>query len=186
MLLNNTRRTSTITFRLDDELITKLREESKNKEVSTNTLVNQALKRFLDWDVFLPQIGLVSVNKPVFVKIFGHLKEKEVTKMASTIGKDEICNIALFMKGKMDLPSFMSWFEMKMVNSSVKISHVIDKQYNTYVFKHDLGRNWSLYHKTILEMIFQEVFAKKINIAYDKSLIRLQFIVDDDDSIFRN
>ena len=26
----------------------------------------------------------------------------------------------------------------------------------TYVMKYDLGENWSLYHKTILEIIFKE------------------------------
>ncbi|SHO44713.1 conserved hypothetical protein [Nitrosotalea sinensis] len=88
MITSGTKKTSTITFRLNDDIITKLRNESRNKDISTNTLVNQALKKFLDWDVFQPQIGLVSINKTVFIKIFGNLKEQEIIKMASRIGKD--------------------------------------------------------------------------------------------------
>ncbi|MGI0065622.1 MAG: hypothetical protein ACREA5_00645 [Nitrosotalea sp.] len=43
----NTKKTTTITFRLDENTIQRLRHESSNKQVSTNTLVTQALKRFL-------------------------------------------------------------------------------------------------------------------------------------------
>lgn len=175
MAISGTKKTSTITFRLDDDTITKLRNESKNKDISTNTLVNQALKKFLDWDVFQPQMGLVSINKPIFVKIFGNLKEKEVIEMASRIGKDQIYSVSLFMKGKIDVVSFMSWFVMQMVNSSVQVSHSVDNEVHTYVFKHEIGRNWSLYYKTILEIIFEELFSKKIHVKCDKFLFHFEF-----------
>ncbi len=178
MITSGTKKTSTITFRLNDDIITKLRNESRNKDISTNTLVNQALKKFLDWDVFQPQIGLVSINKTVFIKIFGNLKEQEVIKMASRIGKDEVCSVSLFMKGKIDVVSFMSWFVMQMTNSSVQVSHSVDDNINTYVFKHDLGKNWSLYYKTILEIIFEELFSKQIHVKCDKFLFHFQFIDD--------
>lgn len=176
MVTSETKKTSTITFRLNDDTITKLRNESKNKDISTNTLVNQALKKFLDWDVFQPQMGLVSINKTVFVKIFGNLKEQEIIKMASRIGKDEVYSVSLFMKGKIDVVSFMSWFVMQMVNSSVQVSHSVDNDTHTYVFKHDLGKNWSLYYKTILEIIFEELFSKNIHVKCDKFLFHFQFI----------
>lgn len=175
MLINGAKRTSVITFRLDEEVTMKLRKESKSKEVSTNTLVNQALKQFLDWHVFQPHIGLVSINKHVLVKIFENLNEKEIIEMASTIGKEDVCTISLFMKGKINVNSFMSWFEMLMLNSSIKVSHSFDGYTHTYVMKHDLGKNWSLYHKIILGLVFEELFGKEINIEHNKSLFRFQF-----------
>ena len=143
--------------------------------MSTNTLVTQALKRFLEWDIYQPRVGLVSINKPVFIKIFENLKEKEVAEIASTIGKDEVRDVALFMKGEIDANSFMSWFEMQMINSSVQVSHMIEKGIHTFVMKHDLGKNWSIYHKTILELIFEELFHKKIDVKYDKNVLAVRF-----------
>jgi hypothetical protein len=173
--ITNSKKTSTITFRFDEELIDRLQKEAKNRQVSTNTLVAQALKRFLEWDIYQPKVGLVSLNKPVFIKIFGSLKEKEVIEIASTIGKDEVRDVALFMKGEIDPNSFMSWFEIQMVNSSVQVSHMIEKGVHAFVMKHDLGKNWSLYHKTILELIFEEQFHKKIEVKYDKNMFVLRF-----------
>lgn len=173
--ISNRKKTSTITFRFDENLIDKLHKEAKSHQVSTNTLATQALKRFLDWDIYQARIGLVSLNKPVFVKIFENLKEKEIIEIASTIGKDEMRDVALFMKGETDINSFMSWFEMQMINSSVQVSHMDDDGTHTFVMKHDLGKNWSLYNKTILELIFEELFHKKIQVKYDKNMFAFRF-----------
>jgi len=52
---------------------------------------------------------------------------------------------------------------------------MIDKGVHTFVMKHDLGKNWSLYNKTILELIFEELFKKKIEIKYDKNMLAIRF-----------
>ena len=172
---NKTRKTATITFRFDQELIDRLQNEAKNHQISTNTLATQALRRFLEWDIFQPRIGLISLVKPVFIKIFENLKEKEVIEMASTLAKDEVRGIATYMKGEINVDSFMSWFEMQMANCSVQVIHMIDKGFHTFVMKHDLGKNWSLYNKTIFELIFEEMFKKKIEVKYDKNMIAIRF-----------
>jgi hypothetical protein len=168
------KKTVTITFRFDVDLINKLQREAKNHQVNTNTLATQALRRFLEWDIFQSRIGLVSLNKSVFTKIFDNLSEKKVIEIA-LIGKDEMRDIAMFMKGETDILSFMSWFEMQMVNSSVQVSHMSDDGTHTFVMKHDLGKNWSLYNKTILEQIFQDIFKQKIDVKYDKNMFALGF-----------
>ncbi|MDE1816273.1 MAG: hypothetical protein KGI11_06920 [Thaumarchaeota archaeon] len=169
------KKTSTITFRLDDEVLTRLRDESSKRQVSTNTLANQALRRFLEWDIYEPVSGFVMINKPVFIEIFGKMKHDDVVSIASRIGKNEVRDIALFMRGKMDLISFLSWFETRMINSSVQVSHTKDNGSHTYVMKHDIGKNWSIYHKTILELLFQEAFNRKIAVKAEKNTIAFQF-----------
>lgn len=171
----SSKKTSTITFRLDDDIIGKLRVESNHRQVSTNTLVNQALRRFLEWDMYQPIAGFVMINKRVFVEVFGKMKQQEIIRIASKIGKNEVKDIALFMKSNLDLTSFLSWFEMRMINSSVQVSHTQQNGSHTYVMKHDIGKNWSLYHKTILELIFQEFFNKKISVKAEKNTISFEF-----------
>ncbi|MDE1765810.1 MAG: hypothetical protein KGI27_05980 [Thaumarchaeota archaeon] len=164
-----------MTFRLDDDIIKKLRLESDNRQISTNTLVNQALRRFLEWNMYEPVAGFVTVNKPVFAEVFSKMTQKEIVDIASRVGKNEVRDIALFMKGKIDTTSFLSWFEIRMINSSVQVSHSSNDGFHTYVMKHDIGKNWSVYHKTILELIFREVFDRKIQVAADKNTISFQF-----------
>ncbi|HJT10674.1 MAG TPA: hypothetical protein VJ771_07815 [Candidatus Nitrosotalea sp.] len=169
------KKTSTITFRLDDDVLSRLRDESNKRQVSTNTLANQALRRFLEWDIYEPVSGFVMINKPVFIEVFGKMKQDEVISIASKIGKNEVRDIALFMRGKMDLLSFLLWFETRMINSSVQVSHTKENSFHTYVMKHDIGKNWSIYHKTILELLFQEAFNRKIAVNAEKNTISFQF-----------
>lgn len=175
-VISNTKKTSTITFRLDENTIKRLRNESGNRQVSTNTLVNQALKQFLDWGMYESTVGFVMINKQVFIHVFGKLSQKEIIRVATRVGKDEVKNMALFMRGKMDIQSFLSWFELRMINSSVQVSHIHeDENFHRYVMKHELGKNWSVYHKTILELIFEEVFNRKIDVQIDKIMISFEF-----------
>ena len=169
------KKTSTITFRLDDEIVTRLRDESKKRQVSTNTLANQALRRFLEWDIYEPVSGFVMINKPVFIEVFGKMKQDEIISIATRIGKNEVRDIALFMRGSMDLISFLTWFETRMINSSVQVSHTNENGRHTYVMKHDIRKNWSIYHKTILDLLFQEAFNRKIPVRAEKNTISFQF-----------
>lgn len=170
-----TKRSSIITFRLDESTVKKLKAESHNRQISTNTLVNQALKRYLEWDMLEPKAGFVSLSRPVFVKIFDRLDEDDIREIAQNVGKDEIRDIVFFMKGKLDIDAFLSWFETRMTSSSVQVSHRIDDGTHTYVMKHNLGKNWSVYNTTLLESIFREAFAKPINVTSEKNMFSFQF-----------
>jgi hypothetical protein len=48
--------------------------------------------------------------------------------------------------------------------SFFEVSHRISEDgKHSYILKHDLGRNWSIYHRIILELIFNDVLGKRIN-----------------------
>ena len=176
---NGSKKTSTITFRLDDGTINRLRDLSHVQEVSTNTLVNQALRKFIDWDVFLPKSGFVMLTKPVVKKIFDGMDKQFLIELASKMGKEENEDIVLFMRGKVDQRSFLSRYETMILNSSVEICHMFDDGVHNMVLKHDLGRNWALYQKTILELVFKDVLQKNIEIEYDNNTMHVVFTADE-------
>ena len=67
--------------------------------------------------------------------------------MAANTGKEEVQNAIYFMKANIDLDSFLSWFENRMKNSSIQVSHTFERtrRIHTYVVKHDISENWSFY-----------------------------------------
>jgi hypothetical protein len=72
--------------------------------------------------------------------LFTAINEEQITKIAANSGKEEFENSIYFMKGKMDLESFLSWFEDRMKNSSMQVSHTFDRSSRThsYIVKHDI------------------------------------------------
>ncbi|ALI36297.1 hypothetical protein NMY3_02096 [Candidatus Nitrosocosmicus oleophilus] len=169
------KKTATMTFRIDENVLNVLRTESDRGQITLNSLVNQLLKRYVDWDMFEPKVGMIPIAKPIVVELFKKMSKEEITNMAVNIGKDVVHDIALFMKNRMDLESFLSWFETRMASSLTETNHTLQDGYQVYVLKHELGENWSLYHKIILELMFNEIFNMKVDITISSTTIRFKY-----------
>ncbi|HEX7032948.1 MAG TPA: hypothetical protein VF172_08115 [Nitrososphaera sp.] len=168
--------TVTMTFRIDESIMDVLRSESEKREVSLNTMVNQILRRYTEWDMYEPKVGMIPIARPLVSALFGSLDEKEVVEIACKVGKNAVHDITLFMKSRMDLQSFLSWFEMRIKTSSIEFSHSrLANGRHTYVIKHDLGYNWSLFHKTLLEQVFNEMLERRIDITITPTTMTLVF-----------
>jgi HicB-like protein involved in pilus formation len=171
----------TLTFRIDQDNVKKLRTEAGSQGISLNSLINQILKSFLEWHIFEPKVGMVPLPKPVVEEIFTKMSKEQLTDIAMRVGKHELQNAAMFMKGgKMDLDSFLSWFENRMKNSSIQMSHAFNEKdrTHTYIMKHDICENWSLYFKEILLYIFNEVFGKRVDITTSDTMLTFKFKED--------
>lgn len=51
--------TTTITFRLNTNVVNILRGESENRNISLNTIINQILLRYVDWDMYENKVGMI-------------------------------------------------------------------------------------------------------------------------------
>lgn len=171
------KKSDTISFRLDNVVLEKLRKESEKQGVSINVMVNQILKRYTDWDMFESKMGMVPVARPILSSLFKKLSKEEAIDLAKKVGSEIVKDIATFMKGSMDLESFTSWFETRMYMSGFDVNHQIKNDTHTYIIKHDLGENWSLYHRTVLEIIFRNVLQKPITVETNPRMITLRFTV---------
>ncbi|HEX7033671.1 MAG TPA: hypothetical protein VF172_11795, partial [Nitrososphaera sp.] len=59
------RKTRSVTFRLDSSVVDELQAEADSREVSLNVLVNQVLRRYSEWDRFENKIGMMPVPKVI-------------------------------------------------------------------------------------------------------------------------
>jgi hypothetical protein len=122
-----------------------------------------------------PKVGLIPIAKLIVMELFKKMSKEEIICMALNIGKSVVHNIALFMKNKMDLDWFMSCFEIRMKRSAIEMTHSTENDLHIYTVKHDLGENWFLYHKAVLELMFNEILEKSIDISISRNTIRFKF-----------
>jgi hypothetical protein len=173
------RKTTTITLRIDTDIMQSLYNKAGQDGISLNTLVNQILKRYVEWDMFGAKVGMIPLSKPVAKELFQRLSREDIIKMAKDVAKNAVYDIALFMKGgKMDPDLFVSWFLSRMKNCSEITKANVEESSespHTYIIKHDLGENWSLYHKALLESIFNDMLARPIQINTTGSTLTLQY-----------
>ena len=170
-----------MTFRINSNIIRLMKDKAKQDGVALNTLVSHILKRYVEWDVYIEnKAGIIPLTKPVAFELFRKLSKDEVVKLATGVGKKAVYDITLFMKGNVDQDSFIDWFLSRMKNSSASItSRLTSKGLICYVIKHDMGENWSLYHKAIMEAIFRDFLHKQIKVGMTESTLTIELAGDD-------
>lgn len=166
----------TLSFRLNLDIVDKLRIESEQNNISLNNLTNQILQNYVDWDRLESKAGMIPVAKPVISEAFKDLSDDEVIKLATNVGRDTLNDIILFMKSKIDLDSLLSWLELWLKkNSTAGFSHTMENDIHTCIMKHDLGQKWSLYHKTVLELILDDMLGKHVDITISNTTLLFKF-----------
>ncbi len=173
--MTNEKKSITTTFRLDADLIRQLKNRAEHNEITLNTLVNHALKRYVEWDMFIEdRVGIIPLSGPVARELFEGMDRDTVARLALSTGKGAVMDLILSMGCDIDSGSVITWFLSRMRNSSAYVS---SKRTNDgsqiHVIKHDMGENWSLYHKAVVESIYEEM-QKPIHITATKSSLILE------------
>ena len=166
------KKSRSITFRLDSKVIDELQTEANNREVSLNVLVNQVLKRYAEWDRYENKIGMMPVprmilsnliDKTISIAKSSGIKDvdlyrdqiiKQAAELAFTLMKDSV----LFMKKQYNLWVVLSVLEEYMKVSGIKADHKLEgSRKHVFIIQHELGENWSLFTKELLALIFQKL-----------------------------
>ena len=141
--------TEGITFRIPSSSITSWREESKKKQVSLNTLLNQILQDHLDWHRYAAQARMFHVPRSTFSRLVDNLTEEELSKFAVIIAKKDFIDIGLLLRGEFTLPSFLNILENWSRMSSIPYKHETNNDVHNFILQHDMGRNFSFLIKEL-------------------------------------
>jgi hypothetical protein len=179
-IVSQSKKTRSVTFRLDASVIDELQTEADNREISLNVLVNQVLKRYSEWDRFETKIGMMPVPKVILsslidraisvakssgVKDIDRYRDeiiKQAAQLAFSLMKDSV----LFMKRQYNLWVVLAVLEEYMKVSGIKADHKIEgSRKHVFIIQHDLGENWSLFTKELLGIIFQTLANVKAEIS---------------------
>jgi len=169
---SQSKKTRSVTFRLDSSVIDELQSEADSREISLNVLVNQVLKRYSEWDRFENKIGMMPVPKVILsslidkaiavakdsgIKDIDRYRDeiiREAARLAFSLMKDSV----LFMKRQYNLWVVLAVLEEYMKVSGIKADHKLEgARKHVFVIQHELGENWSLFTKELLTLIFQNL-----------------------------
>src|SRR5918911_3692211 len=150
--------TTSLTTRLDADTLRELEDEANRTGIALSNLAKQILTNYARWDKFVSKAGMIPVAKGVISEAFDRLSEDDVVRLGTSVGKNALKDIILFMKGKVDLDSLFSWLELWLKrNSTAGFNYIVENGLHTCIMKHNLGSKWSLYHKTVLQLMIREI-----------------------------
>jgi hypothetical protein len=171
-----------ISFRLPRDILYKLRQEAKQKEVSVDILMTQIAKQHTDWYVNASRIGFVSVRKSLIMKLLDEIGDDEKIKgIAREVAKGS-SDFLLLLKKQYNIPieSALDFIESWIKESGYPYLHDtsgVDQNIHHFVIQHDMGLKWSLYLSEIYRDLFGELF-NVTGVHFDMTDNTLGFTLD--------
>lgn len=147
--------TRSISYRLPAHVITELETEAMQRKISQNVLVKQILEKYVNWDRFAENIGMVPVPKDVLKTLGEEMEGDSINKIIDVmipLVKDWV----MFMKGNYDLKRAIEAFEDYMKASGMVSDHRIEGEVHHFIVQHNLGIKWSLFTEMLLKQIFYQ------------------------------
>jgi len=80
----------TRSVRIEKDADERLRVLADQGDTSVNTLVNRALRKFVEWDAYGEKFGFVTMPNVILVKLMEYLTEEEAREIGGWAGKNLI------------------------------------------------------------------------------------------------
>jgi hypothetical protein len=176
---SQSRKTRSLTIRLNSIVIDELQTEADNRQMPLSVLINQILKRYVEWDRYQNRIGMMPVPRAMLSNLTDKaisiaetrgvkdidLYRDELIKQASELAFSLIKDSVLFMKKHYNLEVVLSVLKEYMEASGIKADHKLEaSRKHVFIIQHDLGENWSLFAKELLALIFENLANAKAEI----------------------
>ncbi len=165
-----------ITFRLNDFILSKLHREAEQRDISVNTLVSHIIKEYMDWHSNSAKAGFVTVRKGLLSNLINRLPEKEISSISEYIAKKETKDFVLLLRNEYNIVSALDVIETWIKISGYPYRHEVNHTRHSYVIQHDMGKNWSLYISELYRFLFEEFGLKRVE--FDLNPNSLDFTVD--------
>ena len=186
------KKSRSITFRIDTAIIDELQREADLKEFSLNVLVNQVLRRYVEWDRYESKLGMMPVPKIMLATLIDKTMQlavdagvsgvdsyrDKVVKNAAEIAFNLMKDSVLFMKKKYSLWTVLAVLQEYMKISGITSDHTIESgRKHVFVIQHELGENWSIFAKELLSLIFMTLAEVRADISTTPKLVKAEVIL---------
>jgi hypothetical protein len=186
---SRTRKTKSITFRLDSLVVEELQRDANEGEISLNVLVNQVLKRHVEWDRYEKKLGMMPIPKLMLATLIDEAMQLAADAKIADLEsyRNRIVNNAAqtALKLMKDSVLFMRkeysfWTVLDVLRQYMKVAGIVsDHRIETgrkhvFIIQHDLGDNWSLFAKELLSKIFIELAQVRAEISVTSKTVRAE------------
>ena len=158
-------KTETVTFRLLSSLIDELRMDAELEGISLNNYVAKIFSNHIQWERYERKVGLLPMTEAFLREVLSQLTDEQIVNLAQRLEKQKFRNILAFMKDSHDVEDFVevmrAWLTVSWMQQNIEVR---DEKYY-FKIQHSLGTKWSLYVKTLISELSQDILGKKAEIS---------------------
>lgn len=168
-------KTETITFRLPSALIEELRRDAEVEGVSLNSYASKIFSNHILWERYERKVGLLPMTEAFLKETLHQLSDEQVVNLAQKLEKQKFKNILAFMNDNPTVGDFVelirTWLNVSWMQQNVEV----DNGAYRLKIQHNLGNKWSIYVRTLVSELAQDVLGKKASIKVVGETITFSF-----------
>jgi hypothetical protein len=151
-------RTVPKSFRIDQLALEAVESEAMTQNVSPNTLVNQILKQYAEFDRFARKINTVKISSATFRGLLGAGEIDKVIEVAQVAGSSIPQAFATARNGKVDRESLLDHLRSLAAYAHLcEISETPDPHGQVITLIHDFGLHWSIFLVHYITAMFTQI-----------------------------
>jgi len=165
-------KTESITLRMNQKILNRIKKEAKHNRTSVNTLASQVFQDYVDYNALAAKAGMVSFPKSLLVRLMDNLSDKEFEKTAEWIMENEMKDVILLLTNDYDTDSILDMIESWVRISGFTYRHDYDSHgRHKFLIQHDMGTRWSLFFEKLFRYTFEDVQQQDVEFEITRDMI---------------
>ncbi len=162
----------TRTIRLEGDILLKLEELANQENVSISFIINKALRRHVEWEIYAEKFGFMMAFTSKMRRIFESLTDAEARELGSQSAENEYSEFINFWFKKIDFDTTVKALELlgSEYARSFRFEHSFDGSMHTIIFKHDRGPRTSAYYAEMAKVLFNRLNLKVDTVESDQQV----------------
>ena len=162
----------TRTIRLEGDILLKLEELANQENVSISFIINKALRRHVEWEIYAEKFGFMMAFTAKMRRIYESLTDAEARELGRQSAENEYSEFINFWFKKIDFDTTVKALEIlgSEYARSFKFEHSFDGRMHTIIFKHDIGPRTSAYYAEMAKVLFNRLNLKVDTVESDQQV----------------
>jgi hypothetical protein len=169
------KRSENVSFRLNKDILTKLKIDADQKQISLNTLANQVFDFYVNF-TSSASADLMPAPKVALTDLVEGYSEDQLKSHAERVYNKVGLDIIYQLRGKYDFESVIDVWDYRLKASGVPYKHIIDGQNNdrhTFIIQYSMGKKWSLVVAETMKRYFEPVSSKKVDYTITDNMVAI-------------
>jgi hypothetical protein len=162
----------TRTIRLEGDILLKLEELADQENVSISFIINKALRRHVEWEIYAEKFGFMMEFTSKMRRLYESFSDEEVRELGRQSAENEYSEFINFWFKKIDFHTTLKALEIlgSEYARSFKFEHSHDGNMHTIIFKHDRGPRTSAFYAEMAKVLFNRLNMKVDTVESDQQL----------------
>jgi hypothetical protein len=164
-----------VSLRLNSDIVSKLKREADQKQISLNTLANQIFDFYVNY-TSSASAYTEPIPKAAVVDLLEGYSEDQLKSHVERVYKKVGLDIIYQLQGRYDFEAVLDVWEYRLKASGVPYKHTTDennKYKHTFIIQYSMGKKWSLVVAEAMKRYFEPVSAKKAEYTITDNMVAI-------------